>query len=116
MKFSVKLAPMTINHVPGHWSWKKRERERWQWHFAEPKAQAVNFVFYAKQKRRVTVQVFWAKPGRLPDRDNLVAGLKPVVDALVKMGFLYDDSPTWVDIEYLPTLRAKKSSTEFEII
>lgn len=116
MKFSVPLVPKTINHVPGHWSWKKREMEKWMEYFQEPKAKAVNFAFYAKEKRQVTVQVFWAKPGVLPDPDNVWAGSKPIIDALVRMGFVFDDSQKWLNLAFLPIKRSKKSFTIFEIV
>lgn len=40
---------------------------------------------------------------RRRDRDNLVATLKPCVDALVDMGVLVDDDPTHVDT-LMPTI------------
>lgn len=34
------------------------------------------------------------------DYGNLVGGAKPLVDALVKEGVLYDDKPRWLDEDY----------------
>lgn len=35
------------------------------------------------------------------DRDNLVGGCKPLVDALVRNRLLVDDSPEWCDVSYI---------------
>jgi len=34
------------------------------------------------------------------DHDNHVGGCKPLLDALVAVGLLVDDSPEWVEVEY----------------
>jgi len=34
------------------------------------------------------------------DDDNLRGGIKPVVDGLVDLGLLHDDSPAWATFEY----------------
>lgn len=115
MKFIVKRVPKSINAVGQHWGWRHSEKNKWVELFAEPKAKAENFAFYAKQKRRVGISIHWGKPGPLPDQDNLIAGMKPVIDALKAMGFIYDDGPKWADIVYCATVRDSKSWTEFVI-
>lgn len=41
------------------------------------------------------------------DYGNLVGGCKPLVDALVREGLLYDDSPKWLDESYLQAKTTK---------
>lgn len=49
----------------------------------------------AEERRQLQMTLF--KKGRFFDQDNLVAALKPVVDAAVRAGFLVDDSERWLD-------------------
>jgi hypothetical protein len=37
---------------------------------------------------------------KLLDMTNLAGGMKQIEDALVKCGWLKDDSPTWCEVEY----------------
>lgn len=37
---------------------------------------------------------------RLLDYGNLVGGAKPIPDALVALGWLWDDSPEWSEVVY----------------
>lgn len=37
---------------------------------------------------------------RLLDYGNLVGGMKPIPDCLVRLGYLKDDGPAWFDCEY----------------
>lgn len=116
MKFSVPRVPKSINSVGQHWGWRHSEKEKWLAHFAVHKAKAPDdFAFYHKARRIIRVRVFWGKPGVLPDQDNIIAGLKPVIDALKGLGFIWDDSPEWVEVIYEPVVRDRKSYTEFEI-
>jgi hypothetical protein len=41
--------------------------------------------------------------GRLLDYGNLVGGAKPIPDALVRLGYLYDDAPRWFTCDYFQT-------------
>lgn len=88
-------------------------------------------------KRRLTITVHWGKSGRLPDQAGWIVGIQPIIDLLgtvkpapyirhnrsgrktivdvVKLGFIWDDSPEWCEIIYEPTVRDKKSYTEFVI-
>jgi hypothetical protein len=48
-------------------------------------------------KRKVTITRHSA--GTL-DKGNLIGGCKPLLDALVRLGLLVDDSPEWLDDHY----------------
>lgn len=49
------------------------------------------------------------------DYGNLVGGCKPVIDAIVREGLLYDDSPTWL-IEDYRQLRVAKDAERTVIL
>lgn len=85
----------TLNDWHGGPPWKWRElRKTWLLEF--PPAT----VHRALGRRRVTVtRVYPATPGqRRFDPDNLKGGLKPILDALRKRGWLVNDSTKWCDV------------------
>ncbi|MCB2188619.1 MAG: hypothetical protein KQJ78_19535 [Deltaproteobacteria bacterium] len=47
----------------------------------------------AREPRGVSITV---RRRRILDHDNLVGGCKPLVDVLVTLGLLFDDSPAWL--------------------
>ncbi len=51
----------------------------------------------APRKRKVT---FTRHSSGTLDYGNMVGGMKPLLDALVLEGFLFDDSPAWLDDTY----------------
>jgi Holliday junction resolvase RusA-like endonuclease len=65
------------------------------------------------QKSKVTI----TRHGSLePDKDNIYASVKPLVDALVKNGIIFDDAPQFVDlkVQYVKAKR-KEAHTIIEI-
>jgi hypothetical protein len=58
----------------------------------------------ATKCRRVTFTRLYAKGGQLFDRGNLIGGLKPLLDALVRRDLLIDDSEKWVEDYYAQQL------------
>ena len=54
---------------------------------------------------------------RLCDYANLVGGAKPIPDALMRLGYLKDDSPRWFFCEYFQSIVPKdQERTEIEFI
>lgn len=107
MKFDVPLwmmfeRPITsgnrLTGRPGDRSagWKYiRERKAW--------AELIpGVLFNARRdtKRGVHVVRFMAKGQREFDEENLLRGVKPLMDALVVAGFLKNDSPKWRVLSY----------------
>lgn len=86
------------NSGAGRWHY-KRMREQWtMWCVARRPA-----LFSSADWRRivrVTLTRLYGKRQRRLDRDNLVAGGKPVVDALCLSGWLVDDSEEHAIIHY----------------
>lgn len=52
---------------------------------------------------------------RLLDKDNLTGGAKPIVDALKLCGFIWDDSPEWIELHVDQAVDAKRPRTEIEV-
>ncbi|MFA5037440.1 MAG: hypothetical protein WC479_09740 [Candidatus Izemoplasmatales bacterium] len=72
-------------------------------------------VFALKEKKRmkVTVQRFGS---RILDLDNYVAGFKVVGDFLTEKGIIVDDSPKWLDLEFLPQVKCKRGEEKTVLI
>lgn len=54
------------------------------------------------QGRRAVLQLGIEAHGLRDDEDNRTARMKPVIDALVQVGCLEDDSPQWLELR-IPT-------------
>lgn len=77
------------NHTYRGW------RSRWE------KLLADNGVPTANCPRRVTITRLYGKGRRPYDRVNFAGGCKPLLDTLVNLGLLYDDSALWTEDHYL---------------
>lgn len=70
-------------------------------------------ITQAKGKRLVRVTVVLSyRQRRSPDDDNL---RKSLLDALVKAGYLVDDSPKWCTVEPFVFLKGPKKATIIEL-
>lgn len=54
----------------------------------------------ATEKRRAFFTRNYAGRSRPFDRDNLIAGFKPLRDCLTELGLLVDDNATWLEAHY----------------
>jgi len=52
--------------------------------------------YAAVQVKRTVVVVYFTK--RLQDKDNFMASLKPLLDTLVELDLIRDDSPKWIKL------------------
>lgn len=57
-------------------------------------------VLPAVDRRRAFFTRHFAKPKRSFDRDNLIAGFKPIRDCLTLLGWLVDDSEKYLESHY----------------
>lgn len=82
----------SLNAVWGgtHWAKKHRLRQHWGWLVRAALLNAKVTVRPKYEKARITVERYGA---RMLDDENLRAGAKPMMDALVKEGLLLDDNP-----------------------
>lgn len=89
--------------VPGKRTWNARraykaDRDAWGWLV---KAKRLELrIPKAKGRRRLTLTRLYGKGQRAFDRDNLVGGMKPVVDSMVLDGLLLGDTPELAEVHY----------------
>tara|TARA_Y100000401_G_C8308839_1_gene218509 strand:- start:311 stop:676 length:366 start_codon:yes stop_codon:yes gene_type:complete len=78
-----------------HWAAKRRLRDEY---ILLIKSEMVNQnIPKADKNKFYTLEIVsWRK--RLLDYDNLVGGTKQLIDAMVHAGFIYDDSPKYIDL------------------
>ncbi len=91
----------------------KRLRDGWQsdiFHLAK-KADVRALRAHKDLQHRAKVTMT-AERKRLLDKDGLYGGIKPVLDALVRLELIVDDSPAWIDLE----VRQEKSPNMQTII
>lgn len=97
--------PLTLNKLlRTHWAGKKRDLESWKtWVLGiAGNKTGVN------GKVRVTITVYRAK---LQDPDNATGSVKPLVDALNRLGWMVDDSVKWLELE-VSEVATKDTRTE----
>ena len=85
-------------------NWRKYHGYKKKW------AKAMGFLVGKKQKKetkRVTLEIISLR-GRLLDRENLIAGSKPIPDILKSLGWIVDDSEKWICIRYIQKLEKNK--------
>ena len=94
----------------GHWRTYAKERDQWflllraQLPPRQPPECPVRILLRSFRTRQV-------------DYANLVGGAKPIPDALVRLGYLKDDSPRWFHCDYTQALVPKaEERTELEFV
>ena len=115
--------PRSENHGPRHWAAKKRQRRalylavlvavqadpRWRAAVLHPLVDADRRKRRVVFTRGVGMMIIGKRkvPTNTSDRTNFAAGLKRLLDVLLcdkprrpGLGFLVDDSPTWLDDAY----------------
>jgi len=100
--------PLTLNrYLRDHWAARKRDLESWKWHVL---GAAGNRSRLAKRTRvLLKITVYRA---RLQDPDNAVGSVKPLVDALTRLGWMVDDSVEWLTLEVNERVDRKAQRTE----
>lgn len=83
-----------------HWSKRAKERELWGWLLREAVGHTSPQVLAALTQPTCTDVWFVSCRARLLDDDNLVGGFKYCRDALKHLGWIVDDSPTWLQATY----------------
>jgi hypothetical protein len=74
-----------------HWASNRRQKDKWAAHLLARYGRGHG----AGRRARVTVTV-WRRV-RIRDWDNLVGGLKPLLDVLVRLAWLYADDTGWLE-------------------
>ncbi len=92
--------------------WRAYAKERDLWFVLLRRA----LVPKPRERRRVSL-VIRSYRTRLCDAANLVGGAKPIPDALIRLGYLYDDSPQWMQCAYEQhRVPAAEERTEIEFV
>ena len=76
----------------------RAERDLWAWEFRAMRLALK--IPHASARRRVTLTRCYSGRQRERDRDNLIGGMKSVVDAMVCERLLMDDCPKWAELHY----------------
>lgn len=99
IEFTIPKPTPSLNQFYwGHWSKKMKNAKEWRkWVWAARVATGTKELMAMEAHRHVTVERYGS---RKLDRDNFIGGCKGIIDALVKEGFILDDSPAHVSIEY----------------
>ncbi len=80
--------------IYSHWRKYKKYKDAWYW--------ILKSIVRFRKPRVTDYQTIkiWSIRKRILDYGNLVGGCKPVPDALIRLGWLVDDSPSWCKIHY----------------
>jgi hypothetical protein len=89
----------TVNAGASRWRYAK-ERDEWQWLVKAALRQFFVSLTTARptSKRRITITRIYAGRCQAIDRDNLVGGVKALVDAIVREGVVHDDGAEWLEL------------------
>lgn len=90
IELTVPLRTPSGNNLSGY-HWSKRVRLRQDWQLMLRVALNAQRHFGELRLARVKLEVVRHAAVLIRDHDNLVAGLKPVLDAMVQVGLLVDD-------------------------
>jgi len=100
--------PLTLNQLlRSHWAARGRDLESWKWHIL---GEAGNRHKLAK-RGRVRLRIVVYRAG-LQDPDNAVGSVKPLVDALKRLGWMVDDTLEYLELEVVELIDRKKQRTE----
>ena len=86
-----------VNAGPTAWKY-RRERTAWGWELRA--VRLLQRIPIAKGRRRLTLTRVYNGRQKERDRDNLIGGMKAVVDAITLEGLIVDDSPQMAEINY----------------
>lgn len=110
---TIPLVPMTANERErAHW--RKLKREKDEWTLLIPLASVKNKQTRNDPQRLVEV-VFCKTRGPESDPDGLPYRCKSIMDALVRRGWLFDDSPRYARLIVREETRAPQKQTTIAV-
>lgn len=111
--FTIPFVPMSRNaRDRAHWAERKKELDDWT--LLIPNCQEDLRQKKGDERRMVEI-VFRKSRGPLSDPDNLHARCKVPLDALVKRGWILDDSPKHIVLKVREEVTGKKGSTHIAV-
>ena len=97
MRIIIEEIPFSPNGPKGllrmHWAKRAKYNKHWQ---LLVRSQIPYIADKPNVRKKVSISQMRK---RLLDPDNLVASVKPILDAIVKCNLVYDDSPEWIELE-----------------
>ena len=101
--------PATLNQTL-RWHWMKRHKynEGWFYHLL---SEAGKCPFEPTGVTKLRIEVYRS---RFQDKDNMYGSVKPLVDAVKKLGWLEDDDPGHVDLK-VEEIKSKRVNQRTEI-
>jgi hypothetical protein len=115
MRLTVNLpvtTPSLNKLLRAHYRERKRMKKGFEWEFLVAGACEPQYKINGMKKRRVEIRAFWS---RLLDQDNFIGGLKPLLDGLIELELLHDDSPEYLELK-AEQIKASKVDQRLEII
>lgn len=83
-----------------HWAAYRMLKQTWERELAVNSQGLQRAYLYACHSRQAKMHVrFDIGRKRLLDQDNAIAGLKPVLDAMRAVKFIYQDSPRYLELD-----------------
>lgn len=114
------IMPSLNKQLRSHWAARKRLKDNAAWHVRASMGRYK--IDHRDRFANVSITVYSNAPKvaggrvRVLDRDNLIGGQKPLVDAMKQAGILKDDSPKWAAIAYVERRDPVESPrTEIEV-
>lgn len=97
-QFSIPILPVNINRRErAHWTGRHTESKRVE-QYVWAMSKAARIPKAGGDRRAVHMEFVKPLTNRRPDdAPNLQSRSKPVLDALVRLGYLVDDSPAWLE-------------------
>ena len=89
-----------------HWSYRKKEKKLWA--LLIRNQMRLKKIKKAEKKKYTIMIISYRK--RLLDPDNLVSGIKNLLDSCVDEELIYDDAPSYIDLK-VEQYKAKKEHT-----
>lgn len=94
-------------NVRDRWHWRQRSRERDQWVASLRAIILADRIKLPHHPQKIHLTITSIRRQRIKDDANLRGGAKGMVDALVTVGVLHDDSNAWCYIEYRQMTRVQ---------
>jgi hypothetical protein len=108
----------SLNKLLGmHWQARRKLRPQYAWAIKVAMIEAgwsAELEMWPELPPKMRVQITSHRKALL-DKDNLVGGAKPLLDALKDVHAIRNDSPDWVTVEYLQVVdKAQKTVIDME--
>lgn len=111
------VTPSLNKYLGMHWAQRRKLRPQYAWAIRAAMIEsgwAEDGDMYPARAPKMRVQITSHRKALL-DRDNLIGGAKPLVDALKDVHAIRDDTESWATIEWLQVVdKANKTVIDLE--